>query len=45
MRKLMIVAAILSVLAWPAMLTSLPSNTTTQFNPVQIAGDSGPGGG
>ncbi len=45
MRKLMIVAALLSVLAWPAMLMSPLSNTATQFNPVQMAGDDVPGGG
>jgi hypothetical protein len=42
MRKLMIVA-LLSVLVW-ATTAVLPSGNY-QFNPLQIAGDVGPGGG
>jgi hypothetical protein len=44
MRKLMIVAAILMVLAWVTTL-AVPTHTAYQFNSPQIAGDDGPGGG
>ncbi len=44
MRKLMIVAAILSVLAWATTL-AVPSHIAYQLNSPQIAGDDGPGGG
>jgi Tfp pilus assembly protein PilE len=43
MRKLMIVAAILSVLAWATV--ALPSHTAHQLTSPQIAGDVGPVGG
>ncbi len=44
MRKLMVVVAILSVLAWATTL-AVPSHTAYQVNLLQIAGDDGPNGG
>ena len=42
MRKLMIMA-VLSILVWAT--TSVVPSGNYQFNPLQIAGDVGPGGG
>lgn len=42
MRKLMIMA-VLSILVWTT--TSVVPSGNYQFNPLQIAGDVGPGGG